>query len=266
MPDGNRITHILDEIVAAKRLELESSIDGIPLACLEKRIEDQTPPLNLSGALMGDSVRVIGEVKKASPSKGILRHDFDPGYLAASYVDNGAAAVSVLTNVDHFAGSLCDMEVVRDILYPRGIPILRKDFIFDPYQIYESRASGADAVLLIVSILTPERLKELLEISRGLWMQCLVEVHDEAEIQVALDAGAEIVGINNRDLTNFIVDLEVTERLAPLIPYGKVIVSESGVSSREHVRRVGRAGANAVLVGEALMTAVNPGDKLEGLL
>ena len=257
---------ILDEIVAAKRLELEASRTGVPLTRLEERIEEQRPPLNLAGALMGDSVRIIGEVKKASPVKGILSPDFDPVELAISYADNRAAAISVLTNVDHFQGSLGDLEAVREAMYPRGVPVLRKDFIFDPYQVYESRASGADALLLIVSILAPDMLRELLELSQELWMQCLVEVHDEAELRVALGAGAEIVGINNRDLTTFTVDLGVTERLAPLVPGGKVIVSESGIGEREHVRRVGRAGAHAVLIGEALMTAGDAGAKLRELL
>ena len=260
------MAEILDEIVAAKRQELERSMSEVPSSQLEERFEEQRPPLNLAGALMDDSVRIIGEVKKASPVKGLLSPDFDAAELATSYADNGAAAISVLTNVDHFQGSLRDLEAVRESMYPRGVPVLRKDFIFDPYQIYEARAFGADALLLIVSILAPDMLRELLELSQKLWMQCLVEVHDEAELRVALDAGAEIVGINNRDLTTFKVDLGVTERLAPLVPEGKVIVSESGVSEREHVRRVGRAGAHAVLIGEALMTAVDAGAKLRGLL
>ena len=258
--------HILDEIVAAKRRELERSRTVVPLTRLEEQIEEQRPPLNLAGALMGDSVRIIGEVKKASPVKGLLSPDFDPVELATSYGDNGAAAISVLTNVDHFQGSLGDLEAVREAIHPRGVPVLRKDFIFDPYQVYESRASGADALLLIVSILAPDMLRELLQLSQKLWMQCLVEVHDEAELRVALDAGAEIVGINNRDLTTFTVDLGVTERLAPLVPEGKVIVSESGIGERKHVRRVGRAGAHAVLIGEALMTAGDAGAKLRELL
>ena len=260
------MSDILDEIVAAKRRELENSKVEVSVSRLQERAEGQRPPFNLAGALMGGPVRVIGEVKKASPVKGLLKRDFDAVALAASYADNGAAAISVLTNVDHFQGSLRDMEEVREAMYPRQVPVLRKDFIFDPYQIYESRASGADAVLLIVAILTHEKLRELLELSQKLWMQCVVEVHDEAELRVALDAGAEIVGINNRDLTTFVVDLGVTERIAPLVPEGKVIVSESGVSERDHIRRAGRAGAHAVLIGEALMTAVDAGAKLRELL
>jgi indole-3-glycerol phosphate synthase len=257
---------ILKKIVAAKRREVERLKGEVALPELERRIEGQPPPLNLSGALMGDTMRVIAEVKKASPAKGLLRPDFDPASLAEAYVDNGAAAVSVLTNADHFQGSIGDMETVHAVAGPRGVPVLRKEFIFDPYQVYESRAFGADAILLVVSILEPRVLSDLLILAQGLWMQCLVEVHDEGELKVALDAGAEIVGINNRDLRTFVTDLEVTERLAPLVPTDKIVVSESGIHDREDVLRVGRAGARAVLVGEALVTAPDPGAKLRELL
>ena len=185
---------ILDRIVDVKRVEVERLKAEQPQSDLERRIEAQTPALNLAGALMGDRVRVIGEAKRSSPVKGVLREDFDPVALATAYADNGAAAISVLTNVEHFGGSIADMVAVRERMYGRGVPVLRKDFIFDPYQVYESRAHGADAILLIVSILSPESLRELIALSRSLWMQCLVEVHDEAEIETAVSAGAEIVG------------------------------------------------------------------------
>jgi indole-3-glycerol phosphate synthase len=214
---------------------------------------------------MGGSVRVIAEVKRASPSKGLLVADFDGAALASIYAENGAAAVSVLTNVDHFQGSIHHLEAVQSVVRPRGIPILRKDFLFDSYQVYESRAYGADAILLIVAILSPDRLGQMMELAQGLWMQSLVEVHDERELEVALDSGAEIIGINNRDLRTFKTDLGVTERLAPLVPSGRVVVSESGISRSEHVRRVRAAGAHAVLVGEALVTAKEPGRKLREL-
>ena len=192
--------------------------------------------------------------------------DFDPASLASTYADNGAAAISVLTNVDHFQGSIGDMEAVHAVANPRGIPVLRKEFIFDPYQVYEARAYGADAILLIVSILTPECLVELLELSQRYWMQCLVEVHDEDELKVAVDSGAEIIGINNRDLRTFKSDLAVTERLARLIPEDRIIVSESGINDPDHIQRVVRAGAHAVLIGEALVTAPNVGAKLRALV
>ena len=257
---------ILEEIVAVKRREVERVKVDAPIARLKARIEGQPPPLNLAGALLGDTVRVIGEVKKSSPARGLLRADFDPVSLACSYSDSGSAAISVLTNVDHFQGSIQHLEAVQEVMRPRGTPVLRKEFIFDPYQVYESRAYGADAILLIVAILTPQTLAELRELAEKLWMQCLVEVHDEAELGVAIDAGAEIVGINNRDLQTFEIDLEVTERLTGLVPDGKIIVSESGITSRRDVRRVERAGAHAVLVGESLVTADDPGAKLRELV
>ena len=260
------MSEILKEIVDVKRREVERLKAEVPQAELGRRIETQKPPLNLSGALMGDEIRVIGEAKKSSPSKGLLRADFDPVSLAVDYADNGAAAISVLTEVDHFQGSIEHMVAVRERMYPRGVPVLRKDFVFDPYQVHESRAYGADAILLIVSILSPGELRELIALSQGLWMQCLVEVHDEAELQTALDAGAEIVGINNRDLRTFETDLGVTERLAPLVPDGRIIVSESGIAKRADVERARRAGADAVLVGEALVSAEDPGAKLRELL
>ena len=256
---------ILKEIVAAKRLEVERLKVDAPLAVLEACIEGRPSPLNLAGVLWGDSVRVIAEMKKASPAKGLLRAEFDPVWLAGCYADNGAAAISVLTNADHFQGSIEHLEAVHDAVSLRGVPVLRKEFIFDPYQVYESRAYGADAILLIVAILTPRSLSELMDLARRFWMQCLVEVHDEDELKVALDSGAEIIGINNRDLHTFRTDLEVTERLAPMVPADKIVISESGISTREHVGRVSRAGAHAVLVGEALVTSENPGARLREL-
>ena len=259
---------ILKKIVANKRLEVERQKLDHPLAELEQRIQapGHPAPLNLAGALMGDEVRVIAEVKKASPSKGLLRQDFDPATLAAAYAENGAAAVSVLTDADFFQGSILHIEEVRQGLGPHPLPILRKEFVVDPYQVYESRAYGADALLLIVSVLDPAELAELMSLAGELWMQCLVEVHDDEELRIALDAGAEIVGINTRNLHTFVTDLSVTERLAPLVPPGKIVVSESGIDTRDDVIRAGRAGAHAVLVGEALVTAADPGERLRGLL
>ena len=257
---------ILQKIVEVKRREVERLKVERPIAELEERIEAQQPPLNLAGALFGDSVRIIAEVKKASPSKGLLRPDFDPQSLAQTYADNGAAAISVLTNADHFQGSIEHLSDVHSVANPRKIPVLRKEFIFDEYQIYEARAFGADAILLIVAMLTPDDLKSLMALSQKFWMQCLVEVHDEDELKVALAAGAEIIGINNRDLRTFTTDLAVTERLASKIPFGTVVVSESGISEREHLRRVKAAGAHAALIGEALVTAPDVGAKLGGLV
>jgi indole-3-glycerol phosphate synthase len=258
--------NILKKIVEVKRREVERLKVELPLSELKQRIELQTPPLDFAKALRGGDVGVIAEVKKASPSKGLLREDFDAVWLAQTYAENGAAAISVLTNVNHFQGSIEHLEAVHSVANPRGIPVLRKEFIYDPYQVYEARAYGADALLLIVAMLTPEFLKELLVLSVELGMQCLVEIHDESELDVALKSGAEVVGINNRDLRTFKTDLGLTDRLAPLIPREKVIVSESGISSREHIERVKAVGANAVLIGESLVTASDVGSKLRELV
>ena len=257
---------ILQEIVEVKRREVERLKVEVPIAELERRIEVQEPPLNLAGQLFGESIRIIAEVKKASPSKGLLRKDFDPKSLAKTYAENGAAAISVLTNADHFQGSIEHLCEVHTVANPRRIPVLRKEFIFDEYQVYEARAYGADAILLIVAMLTPDELKSLMGLSQRFWMQCLVEVHDEGELKIALDAGAEIVGINNRDLRTFVTDLAVTERLASRVPFGKVVVSESGINNRDHLKRIKSAGAHAALIGEALVTAPDIGEKLGELV
>ena len=257
--------NILKEIVSAKRREVERLMVEAPISLLEGRIEKQKPALDFAGALRGDGVRIIAEIKKASPSRGLLRPDFDPVSLAATYAENGAAAISVLTNADYFQGSIEHLEAVHGEVNPRGIPVLRKEFIFDRYQVHEARAYGADAILLIVAVLSSESLRELRELAERLRMQSLIEVHDEDELETALEAGAAIIGINNRDLRTFKTDLEVTERLAPLVPGGKMIVSESGIHNRHDIRRIQRAGANAALIGEALVTAPSVGATLRGL-
>ena len=255
---------ILDEIVAAKRGEVAAAKRGAPLAAVERAAAEQARPLNLSGALIGGGVRLIAEVKKASPSRGLLAPDFDPVRLAGTYVANGAAAVSCLTD-PRFQGELAHLSRIKESGASGRAPVLRKDFIFDPYQVYEARAAGADGLLLIVAILEPSLLKELLERAQSLWMQCLVEVHDEGELETALEAGAEIIGINNRDLHTFTTDLAVTGRLAPLVPRGRVLVSESGIFSRDDLRQLNRYRVNAVLVGEALVTAPDVAAKVREL-
>ena len=257
---------ILKKIVAVEREDLERRRAAAPLSDLERRIRDagRRTPLNLAGSLMGVDTRVIAEVKRATPSKGVLREDIDAPALATTYADNGAAAISVLTNRPFFQGSLADMESVRGAL--QQVPVLRKDFLFDPYQVWEARAHGADAVLLIVAMLSRSQMSELMDAAKKLWLQCLVEVHTERELETALEAGAEIVGINNRDLHTFRTDLAVTERLAPSVPPDRIVVSESGINSREDVARVARAGAHAILVGEALVTSDDPGAKLRELV
>lgn len=255
---------ILDEIVAAKRGELADARRAAPLADLERAAARLARPLNLSGALLGGGVRLIAEVKKASPSRGLLSPDFDPERLAATYVANGAAAVSCLTD-PRFQGELAHLAAIKESGASGRAPVLRKDFIFDPYQVYEARAAGADGILLIVAILEPPLLQELLAAAQSLWMQCLVEVHDERELETALSAGAEIIGINNRDLHTFATDLAVTGRLAPLVPRGRVIVSESGIFTRDDLRMLQRLRVNAALVGEALVTAPDTAAKVREL-
>lgn len=255
---------ILDEIVAAKQGELADAKRAAPLADLERAAAERPRPLNLSGALLGGGVRLIAEVKKASPSRGLLSPDFDPERLAATYVANGAAAVSCLTD-PRFQGELAHLAAIKDSGASVRAPVLRKDFIFDPYQVYEARAAGADGILLIVAILEPPLLTELLAAAQSLWMQCLVEVHDESELETALSAGAEIIGINNRDLHTFATDLAVTGRLAPLVPRGRVIVSESGIFTRDDLRMLQRHRVNAALVGEALVTAPDTAAKVREL-
>ena len=246
---------ILNQIVAKKRTELERRLWEEPLDVLKLRIDELPPPMNFSGCIWGPDVRLIAEIKKASPSRGLLSTNFDPLKLAKIYARYGAAAISVLTEVDHFQGSLEYLRKVAQEVHPQGIPVLRKDFLFDPYQVYESKAYGADAILLIVAMLKPPLLTQLLETARSLQLQCLVEVHSENELNEALHAGAEIIGINHRDLRTFKTDTSLTQQLRPLIPLGKVVVSESGITSRKEVDQLKRTGVNAVLIGEALITA-----------
>lgn len=260
------MTTILDRIVETKHQEVERFKKETPLSSLEERIRSLPLPLNFSGALLGDGPRLIAEAKKASPSRGLLRDNYNPAALARAYADNGAAAVSVLTEMDNFQGCLEHMKAVKEVVEPLGVPVLRKDFIFDPYQLHEARANGADAILLIVAILTPDRLQALLSECQSLWLQALVEIHNEEELKRALEAGAEIIGINNRNLHTFETDIAVTERLASSVPRGKILVSESGIHTYSDLLRLRRVGVNAVLVGEALVTAENPGAKVRNLL
>jgi indole-3-glycerol phosphate synthase len=254
----------LNTIVAETREELEQRQKTMPLAELEAVIRDKPSPLDFAAALRGDSLRLIAEVKRASPSRGVLRADLEPVKLAETYARGGAAAVSVLTEARYFQGSLVDLEAIRRKL--PDMPLLRKDFILEPYQVFESRAWGVDALLLILAILDDSKLKELLSLSHELGMQCLVEVHNEEELKMALATDARIIGINNRDLDSMAVDINVTRRLRPLIPSGRLVVSESGIKGKEDIKRLGELGVNAVLVGEALVIASDVAAKLKELL
>lgn len=258
--------NILKEIVQIKQERLKARKRDMPRQEVESLISSRERPLNFSGCLMGDSVRVIAEIKRGSPSKGVFSKGIKASELAAVYAENGAAAVSVLTNEDHFYGSIEDLLEVHNEVYQSGVPVLRKEFIFDPYQIYEARAYGADAILLIVSMLDKDQLIDFTNIATSLWMQCLVEVHDEKELELAVESGAEIIGINNRDLRTFNTTLETTEILAPKVPLGKISVSESGISDKSDIERVMKAGVGAVLVGESLVTADDPAIALRNLL
>jgi len=250
-------THtILDDILAYKQTEIEASKARISLHQLMKDTDAVSPPRNMAGALRRETVAVIAEVKRASPSKGVLIENFDPVALGTTYETHGAASISVLTDERFFQGHLDYLTAIRDSV---SVPVLRKDFVIDPYQIYEGRAAGADAILLIVGALHDSQLAELRRIANDLGMAALVEVHNEPELERALKVGATLIGINNRDLKTFNEDLGTTERLAKLVPEAVTLVAESAIRSPEDVRRMGQLGAHAVLVGEALVKAGNIG-------
>lgn len=256
----------LARILARKAREIEARKRRVPLRQLEELIAEQSLPLDLASALKGDRVQLIAEIKRASPSRGLIRRDLDPVALARVYADNGAAAISVLTEAQHFQGSLEDLVAIGQALEDRRTPLLRKDFVFDPYQIYESRAYGADSLLLIAAILNGNQLHELLSLSHDLGMQCLVEVHNRAELERAILTQAKIIGINNRDLDTFEVDLTTTMQLRSLIPGDRIVVSESGIREREDMQRLRRCGVDAVLIGEALAAADDVAAKIRELL
>jgi indole-3-glycerol phosphate synthase len=206
---------------------------------------------------------IIAEVKKASPSKGIIRADFEPLSLAQIYAASGAAAISVLTERQFFQGSLEFLRLIREQV---ALPLLRKDFLFDPYQVYEARAFGASAILLIVAILSDGQLTELRTLAHALGLDCLIEVHDEAELRRALTCGVQLLGINNRDLRTFHTTIETSERLLRLVPPEVTVVSESGLSRHEQLSRLEAQGARAFLIGETFMAAPDPGVPLRALL
>jgi indole-3-glycerol phosphate synthase len=257
---------VLACIVETKRRELARAQEEAPLSAWADGLDALPPPRDFAGALRrgpDDPIRVIAEVKKASPSKGLIRPDFDPAAIARDYAANGAAAISVLTDADYFQGSLADLEAVRAAV---DVPVLRKDFTIDAYQVYEARRHGADAVLLIAAVLEDGELKEILGVAGGLGMAALVEVHTEAELERALGLGAPLVGINNRDLATFDTTLGTTYRILKRIPDDVVKVSESGIGTREQVTQLEAAGLDAVLVGESLMRRPDVGAALKELL
>ena len=245
----------LDQIMTWKRQEVPRQKREMPVATLRARASLAPAARDFAAALRrrtSGRPRLIAEVKRASPSKGLLAHDFDAVRLATAYAAGGAAAISVLTDGRFFQGSLEHLAAVHQVV---SLPVLRKDFIIDPYQIVEARAAGADALLLIVAVLGDADLKNLLAETARWGMAALVEVHDEAEVKRALAAGAQIIGVNNRDLRDFSVNLEATARLRPLVPSEAILVSESGIHDASDVARVAAMGADAILVGEALVRA-----------
>lgn len=248
---------ILERILAAKRETIARRKARVAPAELAERAAEAAPPRGLAAALgKGGVVRLVAEVKRKSPSKGVLHGRFDPVALAAAYAGAGADAVSVLTDEPFFGGSLAHLQAVRDAV---TLPVLCKDFIIDEYQVAEARAAGADGVLLIAAALTDDELLALLTAVSRWGMDALVEVHTEEELERALAVGARLVGINNRDLRTFATALDVTLRLAPHVPDYVTLVSESGIQSRVDVERLAAAGVDAVLVGERLVTSRDPG-------
>lgn len=254
---------ILERIVAQRRRDVADAKARRPRAAVERDAAAAPPPIDVVARLRrGGRIAVMAEIKRASPSRGDIAPDIDAAEQARRYAAGGAAVISVLTEPHWFKGSLADLQQARAAVEPFGTErpgLLRKDFIIDPYQVAEARAAGADAVLLIVACLDDATLRELLAETRAYGMEALVEVNSEAEMERAAAAGARFVGINNRNLHNFRVDLATTERLAARRPTGALLAALSGIERREDVERFALAGAEAVLVGEALMRAADPG-------
>lgn len=243
---------ILDKILNWKRQEVAQNKKAKPVEVMRAEVMLASPPRDFAAALAAPGVALIAEVKRASPSKGLLRHKLDAAALAQVYEANGAAAVSVLTDQRFFQGNLMDLQAVKRRI---GLPALRKDFIIDAYQIYQARSVGADAILLIVAALSDKKLHEFYRLAGKLGMVALVEVHNEAELERALAIQPQIIGVNNRDLSTFKVDLEVTARLRSMIPIDVLMVSESGIHSATDVKDLAAMGADAILVGESLVRA-----------
>ena len=255
---------ILDEIVEHKRQEVEAARLARPLAAVRTEAGSAPPARDFRRAL-GEraDVALIAEIKRASPSAGVIREDFDPAVIAGCYREAGAAAISVLTDERYFSGRL---DAIAQVRGAAAVPVLRKDFVIDAYQVYEARAAGADAILLIVRILSDEQLGDYLVLARELGMAALVEAHDPAEVERALRAGAGIVGLNNRDLDTLNVDLATTEALVEAVPPDRVVVSESGIKARADVERLAACGVHAVLVGETLMRSADIAEAARSLV
>ena len=258
--------NVLERILAVKREEIAAANRAKPLASIRREAEATPQPMDFAGALRAKIASgrpaVIAEIKKASPSKGLLREPFDPAEIAASYARHGAACLSVLTDVQFFQGR---PEHLAQARLAAGLPTLRKDFVVDPYQVYEARVLGADCILLIVAALDAARMSELEAVSASLGLGVLVEVHDAAELDLALALRTPLVGVNNRDLRTFKTSLETTLGLLDRIPSDRVVITESGILTRDDVALMRRYGVGAFLVGEAFMRAGDPGAQLQAL-
>lgn len=257
---------ILNRILAHKREEVVAAKAAVPLNELRGRCRDLEPTRGFESTLRryaDAGTAIIAEVKKGSPSKGIIREDFDPEAIAVCYERAGAACLSVLTDRDFFYGDLAYLQGIRRRVQ---LPLLRKDFLVDPYQVYEARFAGADAVLLIAAALELPRLQDMAGLAAELDLDVLLEVHDETELEMALQTPVSLIGVNNRNLQTFVTDLATTERLLPQIPAERLVVAESGIYSREDIRRLLGAGAGAFLIGESLMRETNIEAKLSELL
>ena len=253
----------LGEIVAARRRRVKEAQSSVALETLQGAAGARVERRDFAAALSRGPLQVIAELKRASPSRGVLREDFQPDNIARSYQAAGASALSILTEEHYFLGSLVDLKAARASVH---LPVLRKDFIISEYQIYESVASGADALLLIVAALSDEELRSFLVLCRDLRVAPLVEVHDQTELGRAVQAGATLIGVNNRDLKTLEVDLATSFRLRAGIPADCIAVSESGIKTRKDLCRIAEAGYHAVLIGERFMTAAEPGEALRQIL
>lgn len=254
------MSDILNKIVSVKREELAQALERRSLSAVRADAESRVLTRDFEAALRGSIRRgrsaVIAEVKKASPSKGVLRADFEPADIAQSYAEHGASCLSVLTDRQFFQGSVDYLKQARASCQ---LPVLRKDFLIDPYQVYESRAMGADAILLIAACLDDAQMRDMEAIARGLYMSVLVEVHDAAELERALALKTGLIGVNNRNLRTFDVSLDTTLALMGRVPQDRLLITESGILAREDVERMTSAGVHAFLVGEAFMRAPDPG-------
>jgi len=260
------MSDILDKIVAVKREEVAAALTRKSLAVVRADAESRVLTRDFVGAIRAKIAAgkpaVIAEIKKASPSKGVLREDFIPADIAQTYAEHGAACLSVLTDVQFFQG---EVDYLKQARASCQLPVLRKDFMVDPYQVYESRAMGADCILLIAACLDDAQMKDMEAIARSLDMAVLVEVHDGAELERALKLKTPLIGINNRNLKTFEVTLDTTLALRAAVPPDRILVTESGIQTRDDVLRMGAAGVNAFLVGEAFMRAPDPGEALAAL-